>query len=145
MPHLTPYKHDDLAIILECAKSHLNTITFIRTQAQAFINKQSGDLYLTIDAIEAGDIASKPVNTKAFTILQNASQLVNDAHSVESDICLRLAILSVGGLSLAAFESKSSVMGEARSLESLAIASVTDFAVRWVEMQKHIAVMEHNH
>ena len=96
MSTLTPYKHDDLAIILECAKSHLNTITFIRTQAQAFINKQSGDLYLTIDAIEAGDIASKPVNTKAFTILQNASQLVNDAHSVESDIRLRLAILSVG-------------------------------------------------
>lgn len=144
MPHLTPYKHDDLAIILECAKSHLNTITFIRTQAQAFINKQSGDLYLTIDAIEAGDIASKPVNTKAFTILQNASQLVNDAHSVESDIRLRLAILSVGVLSLAAFESKSSVMCEARSLESLAIASVTDFAVRWVEMQKHITVMNSN-
>lgn len=144
MPHLTPYKHDDLAIILECAKSHLNTITFIRTQAQAFINKQSGDLYLTIDAIEAGDIASKPVNTKAFTILQNASQLVNDAHSVESDIRLRLAILSVGGLSLAAFESKSSVMCEARSLESLAIASVADFAVRWVEMQKYITVMNSN-
>lgn len=144
MSTLTPYKHDDLAIILECAKSHLNTITFIRTQAQAFINKQSGDLYLTIDAIESGDIASKPVNTKAFTILQNASQLVNDAHSVESDIRLRLAILSVGGLSLAAFESKSSVMCEARSLESLAIASVTDFAVRWVEMQKHITVMNSN-
>ena len=144
MSHLTPYKHDDLAIILEYAKSHLNTITFIRTQAQAFINKQPGDLYLAIDAIESGDIASKPVNTKAFTILQNASQLVNDAHSVESDIRLRLAILSVGGLSFAAFESKSSVMCEARSLESLAIASVTDFAVRWVEMQKHITVMNSN-
>lgn len=142
MSHLTPYKHDDLAIILEYAKSHLNTIAFIRTQAQAFINKQSGDLYLTIDAIEAGDIVSKPVNTKAFTVLQNASQLVNEAHSVESDIRLRLAILSIGGLSLAAFESKSSVMSEARSLESLAIASVTDLAVRWVEMQKHIALME---
>lgn len=82
------------------------------------------------------------MNTKAFTILQNASQLVNEAHSVESDIRLRLAILSIGGLSLAAFESKSSVMSEARSLESLAIASVTDLAVRWVEMQKHIALME---
>lgn len=145
MPHLTPYKHDDLAIILECAKSHLNTITFIRTQAQAFINKQSGDLYLTIDAIESGDIASKPMNTKMFTMLQKASQLVNDAHSVESDIRLRLAILSVGGLSLAAFESKSSVMREARSLESLAITSVTDFAIRWVEMQKHVALMEYSH
>lgn len=144
MSHLTPYKHDDLAIILECAKSHLNTITFIRTQAQAFINEQSGDLYRTIDAIEAGDIASKPVNTKVFTMLQKASQLVNDAHSAESDIRLRLAVLNIGGLSLAAFESKSSTMCEARSLESLAIASVTDFAVRWVEMQKHITVMNSN-
>jgi hypothetical protein len=145
MATVTPYKHDDLPIILECAKSHLNTIAFIRAQSQAFINKQSCDLYQSIDAIEGGDIASKPMNAKMFTLLQKSSELANDAYVAESEIRLRLAVLAVGGLSLNAFESESSVMKEARALESLAIETISGLAVGWVEFQRHLALFTANH
>ena len=133
-------ENNDFQLILETVKGNLNTIAYIRTEAEMFINGHVRALYSTVDAVEGLESAGTTLDLQAFTRLKKVHDIKREASDVEDATRLELAMLNVGGINLESFNEDSEAMKTAVSLEESTGKVAAKLALRWVEHQRHLMV-----
>lgn len=133
-------ENNDFQLTLETVKGNLNTIAYIRTEADMFINGHVHALYGTVDAVESVESAGTTLDLKAFTRLKKVHDIKREASDAEDVTRLELAMLNVGGINLESFNEDSEAMKMAVSLKESTGEVAAKLALRWVEHQRHLKV-----
>ena len=133
-------ENNDFQLILETVKGDLNTIAYIRTEAEMFINGHVRALYRTVDAVEGLESAGTTLDLKAFTRLKKVHDIKREASDVEDATRFELAMLNVGGINLESFNEDSEAMKTAISLNESTNKVANELSRRWVEHQRHLEV-----
>lgn len=133
-------ENSDFQLILETVKGNLNTIAYIRTEAEMFINRHVRALYSTVDAVEGLESAGTTLDLQAFTRLKKVHDIKREASDVEDATRLELAILNVGGINLESFNKDSEAMKTAISLNESTNKVANELSRRWVEHLRHLKV-----
>lgn len=133
-------ENNDFQLTLETVKGNLNTIAYIRTEADMFINGHVRALYGTVDAVESMESAGTTLDLKAFTRLKKVADIKREASEVEDATRLELAMLNVGGINIESFNEDSEAMKTAVSLEESTGKVAAKLSLRWVEHQRHLKV-----
>lgn len=133
-------ENNDFLLTLETVKGNLNTIAYIRTEAEIFINGHVRALYGTVDAVEGLESAGTALDLQAFTRLKKVADIKREASDVEDTTRLELAMLNVGGINLESFNEDSEAMKTAVSLKESTGKVAAKLARRWVEHQRHLKV-----
>ena len=133
-------ENNDFQLILETVKGNLNTIAYIRTEADMFINGHVRALYGTVDAVESMESAGTALDLKAFTRLTKVADIKRDAAEVEDATRLELAMLNVGGINIESFNEGSEAMKTAQALKARTGEIAAKLSLHWVEHQRHLKV-----
>lgn len=133
-------ENNDFQLILETVKGNLNTIAYIRTEAEMFINGHVRALYGTVDAVEGLESAGTTLDLQAFTRLKKVHDIKRDSSDVEDATRLELAMLNVGGINLESFNEDSEAMKTAQALKVRTGDIAAKLSLRWVEHQRHLKV-----
>ena len=133
-------ENNDFQLTLETVKGNLNTIAYIRTEADMFINGHVRALYGTVDAVESMESAGTTLDLKAFTRLKKVADIKRDAAEVEDATRLELAMLNVGGINIESFNEDSEAMKTAQALKARTGEIAAKLSLRWVEHQRHLKV-----
>lgn len=131
---------NDFQLTLETIKGNLNTIAYIRTEADMFINGYVHALYGTVDAVESMESAGTTLDLKAFTRLKKVADIKRDASEVEDATRLELAMLNVGGINIESFNEGSEAMKTAQALKVRTSEIAAKLSLCWVEHQRHLKV-----
>lgn len=132
--------NNDFQLILETVKGNLNTIAYIRTEAEIFINGHVRALYGTVDAVEGLESAGTALDLQAFTRLKKVADIKRDASESEDATRLELAMLNVGGINIESFNEDSEAMKTAQALKARTGEIAANLSLRWVEHQRHLKV-----
>lgn len=133
-------ENNDFQLILETVKGNLNTIAYIRTEAEMFINGHVRALYSTVDAVEGLESAGTTLDLQAFTRLKKVADVKRDASESEDATRLELAMLNVGGINLESFNEDSEAMKTAQALKVRTGDIAAKLSLCWVEHQRHLKV-----
>lgn len=133
-------ENNDFQLILETVKGNLNTIAYIRTEADMFINGHVRSLYSTVDAVEGLESAGTTLDLQAFTRLKKVHDIMCEASDAEDATRLELAMLNVGGINVESFKEGSEAMKTAQALKARTGAIAAKLSLRWVEHQRHLKV-----
>lgn len=133
-------ENNDFQLTLETVKDNLNTIAYIRAEADMFINGHVRALYGTVDAVESMESAGTTLDLKAFTRLKKVADIKRDAAEVEDATRLELAMLNVGGINIESFNEDSEAMKTAQALKARTGEIAAKLSLRWVEHQRHLKV-----
>ena len=133
-------ENNDFQLTLDTVKGNLNTIAYIRTEADMFINGHVRALYGTVDAVEGLESSGTTLDLQAFTRLKKVHDIKREASDVEDATRLELAMLNVGGINLESFNEDSEAMKTAVSLKESTGKVAAKLALRWVEHQRHLKV-----
>lgn len=133
-------ENNDFQLTLETVKGNLNTIAYIRTEAEMFINGHVRALYGTVDAVEGLESAGTTLDLQAFTRLKKVADIKRDASESEDATRLELAMLNVGGINVESFNEDSEAMKTAQALKARTGEIAAKLALRWVEHQHHLKV-----
>lgn len=133
-------ENNDFQLTLETVKGNLNTIAYIRTEAEMFINGHVRALYGTVDAVEGLESAGTTLDLQAFTRLKKVHDIKREASDVEDATRLELAMLNVGGINIESFNKDSEAMKTAISLNESTNKVANELSRRWVEHQRHLKV-----
>lgn len=133
-------ENNDFQLILETVKGNLNTIAYIRTEAEMFINGHVRALYGTVDAVEGLESSGTTLDLQAFTRLKKVADIKRDASESEDATRLELAMLNVGGINVESFNEDSEAMKTAQALKARTGEIAAKLALRWVEHQRHLKV-----
>ena len=131
---------NDFQLTLETIKGNLNTIAYIRTEADMFINGYVHALYGTVDAVESMESAGTTLDLKAFTRLKKVADIKRDASEAEDATRLELAMLNVGGINIESFNEGSEAMKNAQALKVRTSEIAAKLSLCWVEHQRHLKV-----
>lgn len=131
---------NDFQLTLETIKGNLNTIAYIRTEADMFINGYVHALYGTVDAVESMESAGTTLDLKAFTRLKKVADIKRDASEAEDATRLELAMLNVGGINIESFNEGSEAMKTAQALKVRTSEIAAKLSLCWVEHQRHLKV-----
>lgn len=133
-------ENNDFQLILETVKGNLNTIAYIRTEAEMFINGHVRALYSAVDAVEGLESAGTNLDLQAFTRLKKVADIKRDASESEDATRLELAMLNVGGINIESFNEDSEAMKTAQVLKARTGEIAANLSLRWVEHQRHLKV-----
>ena len=133
-------ENNDFQLILETVKGNLNTIAYIRTEAEMFINGHVRALYSTVDSVEGLESAGTALDLQAFTRLKKVADIKRDASEFEDATRLELAMLNVGGINVESFNEDSEAMKTAQALKVRTGDIAAKLSLRWVEHQRHLKV-----
>lgn len=133
-------ENNDFQLTLETVKDNLNTIAYIRAEADMFINGHVRALYGTVDAVESMESAGTTLDLKAFTRLKKVADIKREASEVEDATRLELAMLNVGGINIESFNEDSEAMKTAQALKARTGEIAAKLSLHWVEHQRHLKV-----
>ena len=133
-------ENNDFQLILETVKGTLNTIAYIRAEAEMFINGHVRALYSTVDTVEGLESAGTNLDLQAFTRLKKVHDIKREASDVEDATRLELAMLNVGGINIESFNEDSEAMKTAQALKARTGEIAANLSLRWVEHQRHLKV-----
>lgn len=133
-------ENDDFQLTLETVMGSLDTITYIRAEADMFINGHIHALYGTVDAVESMESAGTTLDLKAFTRLNKVHDIKREAAEVEDATRFELAMLNVGGINIESFNEGSEAMKTAQALKVRTGEIAAKLSLRWVEHQRHLKV-----